>query len=366
MAERFVLTGGDGFLGWHTRLAIHSEGSDSDHLPVGDYWDEEKSLELLDGSDHLIHLAGVNRGSDEEVQQGNVRFAEQVAGALREVASPPRTVTYSNSIQAQMGGVYGDAKAEAGSILREAAHEVGAEYRELLLPNLYGEHGRPFYNSVVSTFCYLIATQSGAPKIEVDRELGLLHAQDAADWLVGAIDEDEVTDLVTNMTVSDLLSRLEKISDCYRGGEVPDLSTDFGRNLFNTYRSYLVGEEMPFALTRHADERGSFFEVIRTHGGDGQSSFSTTEPDVRRGDHYHRRKVERFTALSGHAEISMRRLFTDDTLSFAVSGDVPMAIDIPTGWTHDLKNTGYETLYMHFWTNDLFDPENPDTFAEEV
>jgi UDP-2-acetamido-2,6-beta-L-arabino-hexul-4-ose reductase len=120
------------------------------------------------------------------------------------------------------------------------------------------------------------------------------------------------------------------------------------------------------SLTRHADTRGSFFEIVRSHGGPGQSSFSTTVPGISRGDHYHRRKVERFTVLAGEARISLRRLFTDEVIDFDVDGERPVAVDMPTMWTHRITNTGSGQLYTSFWTNDIFDPENPDTIAEVV
>ena len=152
----------------------------------------------------------------------------------------------------------------------------------------------------------------------------------------------------------------------YATGEIPDLADAFDRDLFNTYRSYTVEAQTPIRLTRHADSRGSFFEIIRSHGGPGQSSFSTTVPGITRGDHYHRRKVERFTVLAGQATISVRRLFTDKVLEFTVTGDEPVAVDMPTMWSHNITNTGDQVLYTSFWTNDIFNPSHPDTIAEEV
>ncbi|MFB8368097.1 NAD-dependent epimerase/dehydratase family protein [Pseudarthrobacter sp. NPDC055928] len=261
--------------------------------------------------------------------------------------------------------MYGAAKAEASEILRRAADDVGAEFKDVLLPNLFGEHGKPFYNSVVATFCHLI--QSGQrPEVMEDRELELLHAQNAADLLLGRLKAEDLYKFTARMTVSTLLTQLQQISELYRSGDIPSLSSDFDVELFNTYRSFRTGDELPFVLDRRADARGSFFEVCRSHGGDGQTSFSTTMPGISRGDHYHRRKVERFVVLAGQAEISMRRLFSDQVLRFSVSGDSPVAIDMPTLWSHNITNTGDMDLYTMFWTNEIFDPSNPDTFSEEV
>src|SRR5690606_1159967 len=142
------------------------------------------------------------------------------------------------------------------------------------LPNLFGEHGRPNYNSVTATFCHKIAT-GDTPTIENDSNLSLLHVQNASDLLIGETQVQDLNGLVAQESVSGLLKRLQTIAASYKFGEIPDISSPFDRDLFNTYRSYRTSQTAPFSLTRNADERGSFFEIVRSHGGSGQSSFST-------------------------------------------------------------------------------------------
>ncbi|HZK04752.1 MAG TPA: NAD-dependent epimerase/dehydratase family protein [Actinomycetaceae bacterium] len=362
---RIALTGADGFLGWHTRCALRETEVAAGNIAVGNDFDAATANRAVDGADRLIHLAGVNRASDAELLDGNLLFAEQIADSLRRAEKPPPVVVYSNSIQSGNGTVYGDAKARAGEILAEVASELGLRFVDLRLPNLFGEHGRPFYNAVTATFCHLLA-DGGEPTVQQDKELTLLHAQDAADLLIGATASQDQGGLEQRETVAGLLERLKGIAATYRTGEIPDVSRKFDRDLFNTYRSYAFASHTPIRLTRHADARGSFFEIIRSHGGTAQSSFSTTVPGVTRGDHFHRRKIERFTVLSGQARISLRRLFTDQVFHFDVDGEAPVAVDMPTMWTHSITNTGVEPLYTSFWTDDLFDPQNPDTIAEVV
>lgn len=323
------------------------------------------TVAALEGTDRLIHLAGVNRGTAEEVRAGNIEFAQQLADALRKADKPPTEVVFANSVQAGNDTPYGQAKAEAGEILRAAAEAVGASYLNVALPNIFGEHGRPFYNSVVATFCHLLE-RGEEPEINKDNELVLLHAQNAAEILVGSVGVESMAGLSSRQTVSGLLEKLRSIAATYRSGDMPDTSSKLDLDLLNTYRSFRVGQGLPFALERRADARGSFFEVCRSYGGHGQTSFSTTAPGVVRGEHFHLRKIERFVVLSGEAEVSMRRLFTDEVLSFRVNGQSPVAIDMPTLWTHNIKNVGDSELYTMFWTNDIFDPSNPDTIAEAV
>lgn len=358
-----ALTGAHGFLGWHLRCALRERGVESRPVAVGDAWSEADAIAAIDGAERLIHVAGVNRGTDEEVREGNLRFARQVASALRAADAPPAVVVYANSVQATGDSVYGRAKAEAAGILRQAAESRGLRFEDHLLPNLFGEHGVPFYNSVVATFSHLLAT-GGAPTVQVDRELELLHAQDAADLLTGSV--ATAAPHVTRATVTDVLAKLTSIAEIYRGGEIPDIAAPFDRDLFNTYRSFSFPAGGPFPLRANTDSRGSFFELVRAGGGESQASFSTTVPGISRGDHFHRRKVERFAVVEGEAVISMRRLFTSDVVRFAVSGERPVAIDMPTLWPHKIENTGERTLVTSFWANELFRPESPDTIAEAV
>ncbi len=361
----FAVTGARGFLGWHLRAALQESGTPVEIVPVGDAFDLDQATAAVDGSDRVIHIAGVNRASDGEITAGNVGFAEQLAAALRAAATPPPIVVYANSTQSTNGSAYGEAKARGGEILAAAASDIGAEFVDVRLPNLFGEHGRPFYNAVTATFSHLVASGE-SPVVENDKELTLLHAQNAVDLLAGATPLIALDGLQKIETVSGLLARLNGYADHYSRGEIPSIADDFDRDLFNTYRSYTFPEQAPIRLTRRADPRGSFFEIIRSHGGPGQSSFSTTVPAITRGDHYHRRKIERFTVLQGRARISLRRLYSEEVVSFDVSGDVPGAVDMPTMWAHNITNIGDDVLYTSFWTNDIFDPQNPDTIAEVV
>jgi UDP-2-acetamido-2,6-beta-L-arabino-hexul-4-ose reductase len=360
-----VLTGSGGFLGGHVRAALLESGTPVQRISLGEHFDLAIATAAVSGATRVIHLAGVNRADDDEVTAGNIRFAMQLAAAVEAAPVAPQVVVYANSTQADNGSVYGSAKSAARGILQVAAERVGARFEDVALPNLFGEHGRPFYNAVTATFSHLIA-RGETPTVEGDKVLTLLHAQDAADLLTGAVGVNRLTEFEVQISVSGLLERLLGMASVYARGEIPDICDAFDRNLFNTYRSHVFPASGGVRLTRHEDARGSFFEVIRTHGGNGQFSFSTTEPGITRGDHFHRRKVERFTVLSGTATISLRRVFTSEVHEFEVDDENPLAIDMPTMWAHKITNTGAAPLLTSFWTNDLFDPARPDTIAEAV
>ena len=89
-------------------------------------------------------------------------------------------------------------------------------------------------------------------------------------------------------------------------------------------------------------------------------------PGMTRGDHFHLNKVERFLVVQGEAMIRIRKVLSDEVWEYRVSGDAPAPVDMPTLHTHSIENTGDTELLTLFWTHDLFDPANPDTFADKV
>jgi UDP-2-acetamido-2,6-beta-L-arabino-hexul-4-ose reductase len=363
---KVAMTGAGGFLGWHTRAYLHSLGEpDVRSFAVGEGFDLADATDAVSGSDRLVLIAGVNRGTDDEVTAGNVLFAEQAAQAVRAADVAPGCIVFANSTQAGNGSTYGVAKENAARIIREVAEEVGARFVDVHLPNLFGEHGRPFYNSVTATFCHLLS-RGESPSVDVDRKLDLLHAQHAAEALVGVDGRDCVMAQPTTTTVSELLETLSRLASAYSEGDVPLLESSYERDLFNTYRSFAFEAAHAISLTQNTDARGSFTEVIRSHGGSGQTSFSTTAPGVTRGQHYHRRKMERFTVVAGSAEIRLRRLLSDDVVTVEVDGTTPRSVDMPTFWAHSITNTGDDTLFTMFWSNEIFDPAAPDTIPETV
>ena len=51
---------------------------------------------------------------------------------------------------------------------------------------------------------------------------------------------------------------------------------------------------------------------------------------------------------------------------YEVSGDNPVALDIPIYYTHNIENIGKNDLLTLFWSNEIYNPDRPDTYFEEV
>ena len=362
---RIVLTGASGFLGWHTRLRIAAL-TDHEVIPVTrENWAD--LAVILKNADAVVHLAGVNRAeNDSAVEHGNIRLGAELARAISTAGRPLRVVM-SGTIQVDRDNPYGRGKLSAQRAIAEATTFAGGQFVDVCLPNLFGEHGRPAYNSFVATFVHA-AIAGDRPHIN-DNPVEILHAQDAAQSLIDALQSggQRIRPTGTEIGVLEVWELLQEFHRSYTpAGEIPDLSSKFRIDLFNKYRAVLFPYHYPISLVQHSDLRGTFVETVRCRGGEGQSSFSTTVPGVTRGEHYHLSKIERFAVIQGTARISLRKMFHDQIIDFDVSGDEPVAIDMPVGWVHNITNTGDQVLLTQFWSHELFRPEAPDTFAQSV
>lgn len=360
---KILITGAGGFLGWHLRCRLHAQ-HDHEVVPV-DRSTMADLAELVHGVDAVIHVAGVNRADDDQMLHGNTELARTVAAALRAGGVRPRLV-FANSIQAGNGSAYGTGKQQAATILADLAAELQVDFVDVLLPNLFGEHGRPGYNSFVATFCHEVA--AGREPQAHDNRVELLHVQDAAQVLIDAVSGPSRTERPRGQDrgVVEVLELLKSFDALYRKGEIPDLDSPFTTRLFNAYRAAAFEQRGPIRFEKRTDPRGSLVEAVKVHGGGGQTFFSTTVPGVTRGEHFHLHKIERFVVIGGQARIQLRKLFTDEVMDFDVSGEQPTAIDMPTMWPHNITNTGDGELLTLFWTDSVFDPDHPDTYPERV
>lgn len=373
VTKRIVLTGAKGLIGWHAHARLHAancaarfkgESELYDIVPLNhaDFDDDAKLASSLDGADAVLHFAGVNRAPDDEVEAANPSIAKRLVDACKSASVSPHIV-YANSTHASSDNPYGRSKRIAGEILARYADK----YTDLVLPHIFGECARPFYNNVTAT---LISQLIDAQDITVnpDGRVDLLHAGVAAQHSIDAVVQG-TTGMIkpesTPVSVPQLYEMLQGMHENYKANLYPELRDDFELCLFNSYRAATYPNSWPRPLKLNTDSRGTLYEAVKGGGG-GQSFLSTTKPGVTRGDHFHLGKVERFLVVKGEAIIRIRKVLSDDVWEYRVSGDAPATVDMPTLHTHSIENVGDTDVVTLFWTHELFDPENPDTYADRV
>jgi len=375
---RIGITGQPGFVGTHLYNMLGLFPDKYERVPFEDVFFQcaDALREFVRKCDVIVHLAAVNRHPDPEVlYETNLRLVRQLIGAMKDEGVAPH-VLFSSSTQEERDNEYGRSKREGRALLEEWAGRNGASFTGMVVPNVYGPFGRPGYNSFVATFAHKL-THGEQPEVLQDASVNLIYVGSLAEHILGKIDEvaalgsprierDQVLPDFTKK-VTEILSLFEMYKRLYlEQGIIPVLQDRNEVNLFNTFRSYIDSlEHFPVKLVRHADARGVFVETIRLGVG-GQVSFSTTVPGVTRGNHYHTRKIERFTVIKGKARIQLRRIGTDEVLNFDLDGAEPSYVDMPVWYTHNITNTGEEELYTQFWINEWYDPADGDTYFETV
>ncbi len=366
------ITGQHGFVGTHLFNTLGLYPDKYKRIPFEDYffYDESILRAFIKQCDVIIHLAAMNRHSDPQViYDTNIGLIKKLIDALECEGVAPH-VLFSSSTQEDLDNLYGKSKKEGRELLEQWAIRNNASFSGLVVPNVYGEFSKPNYNTFIATFAHKLINGE-QPQIIADCNIKLIYVGSLCEFVIGQFENKGVAKLNVpfdfERNVSSILSLFEQFNSLYaKKGFVPSLSDINEVNLFNTFRSYLdYKNQFPVKLVKHTDHRGMFVETIKLGIG-GQVSFSTTLPGITRGNHYHTRKIERFTVIKGKARIQLRKIGGDEVLDFYLDGSEPSYVDIPVWYTHNITNIGDEELYTQFWINEWYNTEDGDTYFEMV
>ncbi len=349
---KVAITGESGFLGYHIFQYLKYVKK---YEVVSLGRDYQNNISKVKGCDWLIHCSGVNRGLD--VGDTNVSITKELIFLLKQ-NKIAINIAFSSSTQVDLENDYGNSKMKCEKLLKEYCDSESKNFIAYKIPNLFGPFGKPNYNSFVSTFCY-----NEVNKIQSrtsDSYVNLCYVYDAVQIICEFSNQNFTTNKVSVNQVYDLVRQYH---ENYTLGIFPKINTQFELNLFNTYRSF----SNPYHNTKKIyDNRGYLMECVKSKGSESQIFFSVTKPGITRGNHFHFSKIERFCILKGEAEVKMRRIGTDDIKSYIINEDTNAVIDMPVLHTHNIKNIGNEELICVFWTNEIFDPQNPDTYFIDV
>jgi UDP-2-acetamido-2,6-beta-L-arabino-hexul-4-ose reductase len=350
---KVAITGEVGFLGYHLTQYLKYQLK-YEIISLGRGYQD--NIDLVKGCDCIFHCAGVNRNLSDT--NNNSELAIELV-TLLESHNIKIDIMFASSIQEFHNTDYGLDKIRSNKILSEYCQRVNKKFISYKLPNLFGPFGKPNYNSVVATFCYNLV--NGIECQINDARVDLCYVYDA---IQSMLSDDAYTNYsTTNISIKELYLKLNEYHSHYSNGIIPKLSCKFDIDLFNTYRSFANNVH---EFIRHTDDRGYLLELLKSYSSESQVFFSTTKPNVTRGNHFHFNKVERFCVLKGSANISIRKLGTSEIISYNITDDMNVVVDMPILYSHNITNIGDCDLICLFWTNEIFDKENPDTFFEKV
>lgn len=406
---KVLVTGAKGFVGRNLCEALKNirDGKDRREkyqqlLPLTVYecdrdgTQDELSL-FCSAADFVFNLAGINRPKDpSEFMEGNRGFGEMLLDLL-EHHDNKCPVMLSSSVQASLegryaGSLYGESKLAGEELLFDYEERTGAPVLVYRFPNLYGKWCRPHYNSAVATFCDAIANEREFTVNDPSVELELLYIDDLVtamlDTLVGEVRRcryagakcvpDEAGRYcyapgAQKATLGEIVRLLISFRDARETLEVPNLAEgSFSKKLYSTFLSYYEPGRFAYDLAPNVDARGSFTEFLRTPER-GQVSVNVSKPGITKGNHWHMSKWEKFLVVSGTASIKLRKVGCDaegnpfPVDEYVVSGSDLRVVEMIPGYTHSITNlSDTDDLVTVMWANEPFDPENPDTYFEEV
>lgn len=320
--------------------------------------------------DFIFHLAGVNRPEKiSEFYEGNADLTKQIVDILlRE--NKPIPILLSSSTQSSLDNDYGKSKLKAEKTLIEYSKKTGANIYIYKLPNVFGKWSKPNYNSVIATWCHNITHDLEIQVGNKDYMLNLVYVDDVVKSFIEKLQESGGESYYeVGTTYKKSLGEIEKLLHAFKGNRntllIPNVASGFERALYSTYLSYLSIDDFSYSLKGHKDERGTFYEILKTLDS-GQFSLSTTAPGITRGNHYHHTKNEKFLVIKGEALIEFKHIVTGELVNYNVSDKKMEVVEMIPGYTHNIKNTGKEEMLLFLWANEVYDEKNPDTYYLEV
>lgn len=170
------ITGSEGFIGTAFRRYLTALGETPVSFPRGAFEDPAEMAALCGRCDALVHFAGLSRHPDGEfLRETNLRLTAALIEGLKNGGSHAH-VFLASTTHEQRALPYHESKRRSRQLLEEWAAESGNSYTTLLMPNTFGPCARPFFNSVVSTFCYQAAHGRTPDRID-PAELKLIHVR---------------------------------------------------------------------------------------------------------------------------------------------------------------------------------------------
>lgn len=368
---KILITGAKGFVGLNLVETLKTKENYELYL-----FDKQNSLEDLElmtrDCDFVVHLAGVNRPlNPQEFYEGNKDLTDNLCRFLQ-LNDNRAPILLSSSVQASKDNDYGKSKKLGEDVLFRHGETMDSPVYVYRFENLYGKWSRPFYNTVIATWCHQISRDEAITINDPNVEITFVYIDDVVREIINAIEGNpnikdrycyvETTDTVSIGEVADLLYSFKESRLNY---QVPNIQSRFSKNLYSTYLSFLPEESFKYPLKMNVDHRGSFTEVLKSEIF-GQVSVNVSKPGITKGQHWHHTKNEKFLVVSGEGEIHFRHIITNEIIKISVNGNTLEVVDIPVGYTHSIINTGDQDLVTLMWVNEIYDPNNPDTYFEEV
>lgn len=243
---RVGITGQSGFIGTNLYNFL-GQKDDITRIPFAKefFMDESDLRQFVSECDVIVHLAAISRHPDGQfMYDTNMRLTQQLITAMETANVKPPHVLFASTTHESRDSLYHASKRDGRRLLDEWSVRSGGKFTCMLLPNTFGPYGKPFYNSVVSTFCYQLA-RGETPEIMADVAVQLIYINDLCQEFYQVI-----TGKITGSgayspahraekKVSGILEILQRLKPLCQAHNTCRPGDEFENALFNTLKFYI-------------------------------------------------------------------------------------------------------------------------------
>lgn len=242
------ITGGGGFIGGNIKRAL--SGRKGIRVQVFDYPqdnllipDPQRLASFVKNKDIILHTAAVMRDNAYALIAGNIVATYNLLEAVRKFNRKAKVIFLSSSaVDVKNISVYGESKKLTEELMKGFAQTYKQPVSILRLTNVFGEGSRPFYNTVVATFCYQVAC---GMKLKINRKgdpLMLVYVGDIVRIVTEEIFKKRkkafyfkriyTKNIISLSKLANLLSSFKKEGESYH------FKNKFEKDLYKTYCSF--------------------------------------------------------------------------------------------------------------------------------
>ncbi len=360
-----AISGANGFLGKHCKIYCRMNKLKNVIFIDKKNYRNKITIDGLKNCKTFIHLAGINRSKKKNLIEKNTKILNYYLNILKN-NKDLKKIIFTSSIHRKSKDDYGKSKLISEKELKKFCNNKKVSLKIIILSNIFGEFCKPNYNSVTATISdHLIKNKKFI--IKKNKNLKLLYVKDVVENLFANISKNKTIEKNKYKTISvkNLYNKLYQYKKDYFNNVIPLFKDNFELYLFNTFRSYAFPNKIILKTRENIDNRGSLWEILKSDKN-AHLFVSTTKKNKVRGNHYHSKKIERFFILEGSALIKFRYIHDNKVYKMNINSKSKCSVDIPTYCTHSLTNRLNKKLITVFFSNEIYNPNNSDTFYEKV
>jgi len=239
------ITGSKGFIGSHLKKTALEKGWEvlTFDKPENNLLrpDVSKFKKFVSKSDIIIHTAAINRGTDIEIISGSLVTTFNLVSEIKKSKNNPKLI-YLSSVKAENNSVYGLSKRLTETMLEDFSKNTKNPVTIFRVTNVFGEGCKPFYNSVIATFCHQTAKDQKLKVNKDPKKISFIYIKDLVNLIIKeSLSQRKKLFCFKEVKTKDKISvpELAKLIKSFKNIKSPDsIKSDFHKKIYKTYLYY--------------------------------------------------------------------------------------------------------------------------------